>query len=130
MYSWFLIYVGVNGLLVTLLAMNVSRNRIKYRIGNGDGGNIELEKAIRVHGNAVEHSILFGLVVLALAMLEVTKMAQSIFVVGFTVARLLHALSMIQSAFNVRRVAAGATYTFELAGCVAVIYLAATTWSA
>ena len=68
-YIWFGIFVSANVLLTTLLALNVSLTRIRLKIANGDGDNIEMKKAIRAHGNNVEHVPIFGLVVLALVLL-------------------------------------------------------------
>ena len=65
-HEWFVLYAALNGLVVTLLALNVSRNRMKHRLSNGDGGKPEMKAAIRAHGNAVEHVTVFGLLVLAL----------------------------------------------------------------
>lgn len=61
MYFWFIVFAAINGLLVTLLAMNVSYNRMTLKIANGDGGDVDMRKAIRAHGNAVEHCLLFGM---------------------------------------------------------------------
>ena len=35
----FLVYAGLSVLLITLLAMNVSRLRMREKVANGDGGN-------------------------------------------------------------------------------------------
>lgn len=122
MYFWFLVFCGINGLLVTALAMHVSYNRVKLKIANGDAGNIRMLQAIRAHGNSVEHTVLFGLLLVALVFAEVAAELQAILVVGFTLARFLHAYAMLFAHFQLRRLAAAATYFFELSGCVAVLY--------
>lgn len=49
------LYASLLGLLLIALAVPVIRLRRVNRIGVGDGGNQDLLRAIRVHGNAVEH---------------------------------------------------------------------------
>jgi uncharacterized membrane protein YecN with MAPEG domain len=48
------LYTGVFALLLVALALLVSRRRLRTRIGLGAGGDAQLERAIRVHANAVE----------------------------------------------------------------------------
>ena len=54
-------------LLLTALSMHVSRLRMRHRQTWGDGGHKDLAVAVRTHGNTLEQSLLFGLLVLALA---------------------------------------------------------------
>ena len=64
--DWFKFYVFANVLIITLLALNVSRLRMFERVANGDGGKVSLKKAIRAHANGVEHVMPYGLVMYAL----------------------------------------------------------------
>jgi uncharacterized membrane protein YecN with MAPEG domain len=50
-----LLYAGLCALLVLVLAARVVRWRFSRRIGLGDGGDAELQRRVRVHGNAVEY---------------------------------------------------------------------------
>jgi uncharacterized membrane protein YecN with MAPEG domain len=50
-----LLYAGLCALLVLILAMRVAYWRFKHKIGLGDGGDKELLKRVRAHGNAVEY---------------------------------------------------------------------------
>jgi uncharacterized membrane protein YecN with MAPEG domain len=50
-----LLYAGLCALLVLILAMRVAFWRFKHKIGLGDGGDKELLKRVRAHGNAVEY---------------------------------------------------------------------------
>jgi uncharacterized membrane protein YecN with MAPEG domain len=50
-----LLYAGLCALLVLVLAARVVRWRFTHRIGLGDGGDAELLRRVRVHGNAVEY---------------------------------------------------------------------------
>lgn len=121
MYFWFTLFAGLHGLLLTLLAMNVSRCRLKYRVGNGDGEVRELKQAIRAHGNAVEHSLLFALLVLALCIQGQGAGLTGFLVIAFTGVRVLHALSMLQARFKLRQLTAGGTYALELMASLLVL---------
>jgi len=115
---------SLNVLLVTLLAMHVSYRRMTERVPNSDGGKLVMKKAIRAHGNAVEHVTVFGIATLALSLASAPETLQAILVLGFTLTRLLHAGSMLVSAFGIRRLAAGLTYLFEIAAILMVLVYA------
>ena len=48
-------YAGLCALLVLFLAVRVAMWRYAHKIGLGDGGDRELIKRVRAHGNAVEY---------------------------------------------------------------------------
>lgn len=114
--NWFTLFVLLNALLVTLLAMNVSRLRMTLKIANGDGDNKVMRRAIRAHANGVEHTLLFGLIAAAAALEQVAGGLQGGLVIGFTVSRVMHAYGMLAPAFRFRQIGAGICYLFELAG--------------
>jgi len=122
-YFWFSVLVAVNALLIIMLAMNVSRLRIKYKISLGDGDNKTLMAAIRAHCNAVEQLPTFALVILAFALVEASTSTLATLVIGFTLARLCHAYGMLYRVFIARRLGAGFTYIFQV---TAAIYLGIT----
>lgn len=119
-FVWFKIFAGLNGLLLTLLALNVSRIRITHKIAHGDGGSIPMKAAIRTHMNGVEHVSIFGLMLLALSLPPVSPVILPTLVLAFTLSRLVHAVGMLSKFFNLRRLGAGVTYTCEV---VAAVYL-------
>ncbi len=49
------LYASILGLLMIGLAVRVIRQRRRARVPIGDGGDKELRKRIRVHGNAIEN---------------------------------------------------------------------------
>ena len=53
------VYASLLAVLVVLLVAVVVSLRRSLRIGLGDGGNRDLARAIRVHGNAIESIPLF-----------------------------------------------------------------------
>lgn len=119
--TWFSIYVAMHALLVTLLALNVSRLRVSLRIANGDGEEPRMRRAMRAHGNAVEHVLLYGMLVLALALEGAGNALMALLVIGFAVSRILHAVGMLRPDFRFRRVGAGAAYLFELVAILALV---------
>ena len=48
-------YAGVLALIVIALGINVTVHRVKLKVSLGDGGNPEMLRMIRLHGNAVEY---------------------------------------------------------------------------
>jgi uncharacterized membrane protein YecN with MAPEG domain len=62
------LYVGINILLLLVLALLVVRHRLGSAVSLGDGGVPALTRAVRAHGNATEYvpAALVGLVSLAL----------------------------------------------------------------
>ena len=49
------LYAGILALIVIALAINVTMHRVKLRVPLGDGGNVEMRRMIRLHGNAAEY---------------------------------------------------------------------------
>ena len=68
------LYTGIFALLLVALALLVSRRRRSMGIGLGAGGDAQLERAIRVHANAVE----WGLPVLLLLLIAVVVLSIAI----------------------------------------------------
>ncbi|WP_019030079.1 MAPEG family protein [Colwellia piezophila] len=119
-YFWFSVLIAMNSLLILILAMNVSRLRIKYKISLGDGGNKRLMAAIRTHCNGVEQLPIFAMVILVLTLLGASTSILSILVIGFTLARLCHAYGMLYRIFIARRLGAGFTYIFQMIAALTV----------
>ncbi len=49
------LYAAIFALLMMALAINVTVYRVRLRISVGDGGNAQMLRMIRLHGNAVEY---------------------------------------------------------------------------
>ena len=91
------LYASLLALLVVILGMVVIRLRQSLRVGVGDGGNHDLARAIRVHGNAVENIPLF---LLLLALYEINRgniTLLHVFGAAFFVSRVLHAWGLLVS---------------------------------
>jgi uncharacterized membrane protein YecN with MAPEG domain len=59
------LYGALLALIVLALGINVTVHRVKLRVPLGDGGNPEMLRMIRLHGNAIEY-IPLALVLMAL----------------------------------------------------------------
>ncbi|NDA48365.1 MAG: hypothetical protein EBY21_14055, partial [Alphaproteobacteria bacterium] len=57
------VYIALLTLLSLVLALGVVRQRYRTRVLLGSGGDEQLERAIRMHGNFVEY-VPFGMVLL------------------------------------------------------------------
>lgn len=85
------LYAGLCGLLSIRLSWKVIVERRRSKVGLGDGGDPELERAIRVHANFIEYTP-FALVLLALT--EMSGVADPVvhgFGIALVLARVLHA---------------------------------------
>lgn len=91
------LYGGLLGLLFLALCWQVVNHRRKGRVGLGTGGNADLERAIRVHGNFAEYVPLF-LVLLLVAELGGAP-AWLLHVLGgvFVLSRAAHAWGLSKS---------------------------------
>lgn len=49
------LYAAILAVILTALAINVTVHRAKLKISLGDGGNPQMLRMIRLHGNAVEY---------------------------------------------------------------------------
>ena len=117
----FNLYAGLSVLLITLLALNISRLRIKNKVANGDGNNKIVAKAIRAHMNSLEHVLPFTLLLFVLQGQPISEVLFTILAFGFLVVRVLHSYSMLSAKFKLRQITAALTYFFELLGCALVI---------
>ncbi|MBX9806079.1 MAG: MAPEG family protein [Alphaproteobacteria bacterium] len=50
-----ILFSGIFGLLYIYLSAQVTLLRVKYQVGLGHGGHLDLLKAIRIHGNFSEY---------------------------------------------------------------------------
>jgi uncharacterized membrane protein YecN with MAPEG domain len=115
-------------LLLTALSLHVSRLRLRYRQTWGDGGHTDLATAIRTHGNTLEQSMLFGLLLLAHAQLHsATLGALAAACAAFVLARLLYCVGAFTRRLAWRQAAHAITLLAQL---TATALLAHTTWTA
>jgi uncharacterized membrane protein YecN with MAPEG domain len=93
-------------MLLTVLSLNVSRLRLKYGVSYGADGHRELTVAIRAHGNALEQSLLFAVLMLALQSQSTGEAALLAWLGAvFVLARVMHPLAMFQRWLRLRQLA-------------------------
>ncbi len=119
------LYAGICGLVLLALAARVIRLRWALKVGIGDGGDRTLNRAIRVHGNAVEY-VPIALVLLLVAELNHASPVLLHACGGALVAgRLLHAVGLSRSAGASWQRMAGTTATAIAIAVLAVRDVAA-----
>jgi len=103
--EWAAIYVGLNILILLVLAYLVVSGRRKHKIVLGTGDNAEFERAIRAHGNAAEYipAGLIGIVLLAL--MEPASPLWLLHAAGIslTLGRILHGVGLHAGVLNAGR---------------------------
>lgn len=93
-------------MLLTVLSLNVSRLRLKYKVSFGDEGHRDLIVAIRAHGNALEQCLLFAVLLLALDIQSPGEVARLAWLgPAFLLARVLHPLAIFQRWLRLRQLA-------------------------
>jgi len=93
-----LLFAALHALLLLLLTVQVVRWRYRAKVGLGDGGNADLARQIRVHGNFIEY---VPLALLLLALLELAGLdTRALWSFGamLLLGRLLHAFGLGQDA--------------------------------
>jgi uncharacterized protein len=107
-------------LLLTALSLRVSQLRMRHKVSFGDGGHKDLLIAARVHGNALEQSLLF---VVLLAAAESLGPAPHLLPVAlaFGVARVLHPLAVARRWLLLRQVAHALSLLLQLGLAVGIL---------
>ena len=118
---WFAVGMLINAAVLIVLTVNVSRLRIKNQISLGDGGNKDLQKAIRAHANGIEQVPVFMLMVLALVFTGTSDMMVAVLVITFSLSRIAHAVGMLGGPFIFRRVGAAVTFLAQIVICVLLL---------
>lgn len=90
----FFVCAGLLGLLAVALAVNVGLMRGRKRINLGDGGDAEMQAAVRAHGNLVEFTPLTLLMIYMASDFYGFGLVAGLSVV-LLVARVLHAGGML-----------------------------------
>jgi uncharacterized membrane protein YecN with MAPEG domain len=117
------LYFALAALLFLYLSMQVSLTRRRHRVALGDGGQPELLRAIRVHGNFAEFVPLALLLLLAIDLQDHEKWIVHVLGIALIVARVLHAHGLSRHAGESfgRAAGAGLTYLVLIAGAVLAI---------
>lgn len=87
-------YLGINALLLMVLAAYIVYLRTTLKVNMGDGGHASLQRAIRVQGNALEYVPMVVVMMLALEMSGLESLQLHIMGLGITLGRILHAVGL------------------------------------
>ena len=90
----FFVCAGLLGLLAVALTIKIGLLRGRKRINLGDGGDAEMQAAVRAHGNLIEFAPLTLLVIYMASDFYGFRTVAALSV-GFLVARVLHAGGML-----------------------------------
>ena len=88
------IYASLSALLIVRLTLSVIKIRRKNRISVGDGGNEELQLAIRTHANAVEYIPIALLLLLMLELNGAPKILIHLLGATLITGRIIHAIGI------------------------------------
>jgi len=88
------LYASLSALLIVRLSISVIKLRRINRIRVGDGGNEELQLAIRTHANAVEYIPIALLLLLMLELNGAPKILIHIFGATLIIGRIIHAMGV------------------------------------
>ena len=88
------LYASLSALLIVRLTLSVIKIRRKNRISVGDGGNEELQLAIRTHANAVEYIPIALLLLLTLELNGAPKILIHLLGATLIIGRIIHAMGL------------------------------------
>ena len=91
------LYIGLNALIALILALNVSRVRIKSGVYFGEGENAPLQRAARAHANNIEYVPLVLLTIVGVALLGAPLWLVHVLGIALTVGRILHGIGLNMS---------------------------------
>lgn len=113
---------AVLSLLLMALSLNISRLRLAHKISFGDGGIKELTLATRAHGNSVEQSLVF---IVLLYFMETAPAASTqialMLGIAFIVARIVYCMAMFTRRLLIRQIAHVATIGLQLATALIIL---------
>jgi uncharacterized membrane protein YecN with MAPEG domain len=91
------LYAGLLAFLLIALAVNVSKMRVKHKVGLGDGGVPELIQAMRVQGNFTEYAPLGLMLMLIVELLAFPGWAVHALGAMLVVGRAAHAFGFARN---------------------------------
>ncbi len=126
-YYAFAFYTAINGLIMLILGMLVTRARVQTQTDIGDGGKPEMAGPLRAHANNSEWT---PMALLMMWVLTLPTFGASIWIiqgmgVTLTVGRILHAIGITRSIgpSSLRFVGMILTWISYVIGVVAILWL-------
>jgi uncharacterized membrane protein YecN with MAPEG domain len=90
-------YAALTGLVAAFLAANVIRHRVRLKIDDIDGGNVEMRQVIRAHANFCEYAPLILILMGAAEMGGAPKIAIHVLGIAMILSRVLSAWGLSHS---------------------------------
>jgi len=97
-----ILYAGLLGLLYVGLSYAVVRGRIGNRLAFGDGGNPDMIKRIRAHGNFAEYVPFALLLIFLVDYSHFQPLIVHLLGIALVIARILHAVGIYKDIFRAR----------------------------
>ena len=95
-------YAGILGLFYVVLSALVVRGRYGYKVSLGDGGNPDMIRRIRAHGNFAEY-VPFALLLLFMAdYVQYSPILIHALGISLVLGRLFHAIALYRDTFRLR----------------------------
>ena len=117
-----IIYAGILGLIYVLLSGIVVTGRYQNKTAFGDGGNPDMTKRIRMHGNFAEY-VPLGLLLLYLAdMCQYAGWLVHLLGIMLLAGRILHAIAIHKCIFRFRVAGMVLTLLMILIGSILLIW--------
>lgn len=109
-------------LLLVTLSLNISRLRLAHKVSFGDGGIRELTLAVRAHGNSLEQSVLF---ILLLYFMEANGNADARIALAlgsvFVLSRIIYCAALFKRILLIRQMAHAVTVLLQIATAVILL---------
>lgn len=115
---------AVLALLLTVLSLHISRLRIRHKVSFGDGGNKDLQVAIRAHGNALEQSLLLAMLMLLMELMRPGWSVVAMVGAAFVAARILHSVAIFTRQLFLRQIAHVVSVLCQLFLALALLWIA------
>jgi uncharacterized protein len=117
-------YGAILALIIVALGINVTVHRVKLKVPLGDGGNKEMLRMIRLHGNAVEYIPLAIVLMLAYEINGGSHLALHVIGVALIAGRLIQTAAMWSTEIAGPGRGTGQTLTWLSIAGLAVLNLA------
>lgn len=113
---------AVLSLLLIALSLNISRLRLAHKISFGDGGIRELTLATRAHGNSIEQSLIFIVLLYFMETVPVASTQVALMLgIAFIVVRIAYCIAMFTRRLLIRQIAHVATIGLQLAAALIIL---------
>lgn len=117
-----IIYAGILGLIYVVLSLYVAMGRYKYRMAFGDGGNADMNRRIRMHGNFAEY-VPFGLLLLYLVdMCQYAGWLVHLLGLALLIGRIFHLIALKRSIIRLRMIGMILTLLMLLISSILLIW--------